>query len=120
MDEARARVGDQWDLELTGLQLDVCPAPTYAVTRKPGATLSVDLASGSSIQGYLNSDLGYWRLAEGKSLPSAGIPGGQFGAASVVTQGKMGVAQIAEITEFHSELHTDAPIDFSQGRGLVA
>ena len=71
-------------------------------------------------KGYLNSELGYWRLAEGKSLASAGIPGGRFGAASVVTQGKMGVAQIAEITEFHSELHTDAPIEFSQGRGMIA
>ena len=71
-------------------------------------------------KGYLNSELGYWRLAEGKSLASAGIPGGQFGATSVVTRGKMGVAQIAEITEFHSELHTDAPIEFSQGRGMVA
>ncbi len=121
LDEARVRVGDQWDLELTGLQLDGLPRrllmqlPENLAQRLALISPQVRLS-----KGYLNSDLGYWRLAEGKSLPSAGIPGGQFGAASVVTQGKMGVAQIAEITQFHSELHTDAPIDFSQGRGLVA
>lgn len=121
LDEARAQLGDQWDLELTGLQLDGLP-------RRLLMRLPEDLAKRLALvapqvrlsKGYLNSNLGYWRLAEGSSLASAGIPGGQFGAASVVTQGKMGVAQIAEITQFHSELITDAPIDFSQGRGIVA
>lgn len=121
VDQARAVWRDGLTLDVAGGRLGGYPErlsnwlPENLVERLRVIDPSIELT-----QGYFDQGLGYWRLGQSQSQPYQGIPGGSFAKADLVTQGTLGVADVSEISSFHSLVVGADSIEMQRGGGVVA